>query len=394
MPRHLAVYCILTCLLPLLNACTSTRPTAPAAPAVAPPSAEDLNPLLEPICDHHHLPALAAAIVHGNDVIALGAVGVRKLGDPTPVTVDDPWHIGSDTKAMTATVLAILVEQGKLRWDTTPAEVFPELRDRMDPNYRTVSLEQLLWHRAGTPTDLDAGGLWRRLLRREGTPTEQRRVLVEGVLTQPPVAPPMTKFIYSNAGYAIAGAMAERVTGEAWEALMQRLLFAPLGMTSAGFGAPGKAGAVEAPYGHAKRLFTLQPIEPGPDADNPPAIAPAGTVHVSLRDWAKFVALHLRGAHDRLTPEQARVLSAATIRRLQTPPPGANYAAGWGVAERDWGGQVLTHSGSNTMWFAVVWLAPERDFAVLVTTNAGTDAAMQACDQAASALIRHYLKLD
>ncbi len=391
MSRHPVVSCALAALLSLLNACSSTRPTSPTAPAVAPPTAEDLNPLLEPIRERQHVPALAGAIVRGNDVIALGAVGVRKLGDPTPVTVDDLWHIGSDTKAMTATVIGILVEQGKLRWDMTPAEVFPELRDRMDPNYRTVTIEQLLWHRGGTPTDLRAGGLWQRLLKREGTPTEQRRTLVEGVLTQAPVASPMTKFVYSNAGYAIAGAMAEQVTGEAWETLTQRLLFDPLGMASAGFGAPGTAGAVDAPYGHANRLFVLQPVEPGPEADNPPAIAPAGTVHVSLRDWAKFVALHVRGAQDRLTPEQARVLSAATIRRLQTPPPGADYAPGWGVAERDWGGRVLTHAGSNTMWFALAWLAPEKDFAVLVTTNAGADTAAQACEQAAGALIQHCL---
>ena len=65
---------------------------------------------------------------------------------------------------------------------------------------------------------------------------------------------------------------------------------------------------------------------------------------------------------------------------------------GWGVARRDWGeGDVLTHAGSNTMWFAVTWLAPRRDFAVLVASNWGGDEAAKVCDEAASALIQDWL---
>jgi CubicO group peptidase (beta-lactamase class C family) len=327
------------------------------------------------------------------------------LGADVPVTIDDQWHIGSDSKAMTATVIGVLVDQGKLRWDTTLGEVFPELRATMDPAYRDVTIEQLLRHRAGLPADLNEGGLWEKLRKREGAPTEQRRVLLEGVLTRPPAGPPGTKFIYSNAGYAVAGAMAERITGQSWEELMRTMLFEPLGMKSAGFGAPGASGAdtrsstapaaVRQPWGHAadsSGKFT--PVPPGPLADNPPALAPAGTVHCSLADWAKFVALHLRGARDELTPVESKLIKAETIRRLQTPPEsrqtpqGAEYACGWAVVERPWGGRVLTHAGSNTMWFAVVWLAPQRDFAVLVTTNAAGPAAEKACDLAASELIK------
>jgi CubicO group peptidase (beta-lactamase class C family) len=75
-------------------------------------------------------------------------------------------------------------------------------------------------------------------------------------------------------------------------------------------------------------------------------------------------------------------------------PDGADnrYAMGWGVAERDWaGGRVLTHTGSNTMWFAVTWIAPEKDFAVLVCCNAAGEKATKACDRAASALIQDEL---
>ena len=134
-------------------------------------------------------------------------------------------------------------------------------------------------------------------------------------------------------------------------------------------------------------------MAPGPRADNPPGIAPAGTVHCALADWAKFVGLHLRGARNELSDKEAKIIRAETIRRLQQPPAGADYACGWAIAERDWGGRVLTHSGSNAMWFAVVWMAPEKDFAVLVVTNVGNEAARKACDEAAGALIQKALEM-
>ena len=133
-------------------------------------------------------------------------------------------------------------------------------------------------------------------------------------------------------------------------------------------------------------------MEPGPEADNPPAIGPAGTVHATLADWGKYVALHVAGdraASGKAPAESAKLLKPATFAKLHTPgAEGADYAMGWGIADRDWGGgRVLTHSGSNTMWFCTVWAAPERDFVVLVATNQGDDGARAGCDEAAKALI-------
>jgi CubicO group peptidase (beta-lactamase class C family) len=114
-----------------------------------PPAPENLNPLLEPLLKKYDLPALAGAIVTSKGLSAVGAVGVRKYGTDTPVTINDQFHLGSDTKAMTATMLATVVEEGKLSWNTTLEQVFPELAPKMDPAYRKVTLEQLLAHRAG-----------------------------------------------------------------------------------------------------------------------------------------------------------------------------------------------------------------------------------------------------
>ncbi len=345
----------------------------------------DVSGLLKPIQERHKIPGMVAAIVEGDQVIALGAVGVRKAGSPEPVQIGDLFHLGSCTKAMTATMIATLVEERKISWETTLEKVFSPWPDRWNAAWRNVTLEQLLTHRSGAPSDLGADGLWGKLWNRKGTPTEQRMDLVEGVLSRPPLHEPGTKYLYANAGFAIAGAMAEKITGEAWEDLMRKRLFEPLGMTTAGFGAPGTPGVVDQPRGHRKGGA---PVELGRDADNPPAIGPAGTVHCSIGDWAKFVALHLQGDRG-----EARLLSAKTFAKLHAPfkGPDPQYAMGWGVTERPWGGgRVLTHNGSNTMWFCVVWIAPKKNFAVLVACNQAENGD-KATDEAAWALIQNYL---
>ena len=344
----------------------------------------DVGPLLMPIVNKHDLPGMAGAIIRGNRVVAMGSAGVRRRGGNEKITIDDRFHLGSCTKAMTATLCAMLVEDGKLSWDTTVADVFPELKEKMDPAWRTVTLRQLLTHRAGAPATLDAGGLWAKLWQQRADPVAARQMLLEGVVGNPPEAPPGTKFIYSNAGYAIAGHMAERVMGKPWEQLMRERLFGPLGMRGAGFGPPGTGKAVDQPRGHTPAGDS---VEPGPNADNPPAIGPAGTVHCTLSDWARFIALHMGGDEG-----NAKLLKAQTFKVLHTPPDGQEYAMGWVVVDRPWGGgRVLTHAGSNTMWYCVVWMAPKKDFAVLVACNQGGDAAAKACDEAAAALIQKEL---
>ena len=174
--------------------------------------------------------------------------------------------------------------------------------------------------------------------------------------------------------------MLEQLSGQSWEQLMREHVFEPLGMSSAGFGPPGSADKVDQPRGHTKQVHA-----PGPGADNPAAIGPAGTVHASIGDWAKFAAAHLVGARG-----ADGFLRSETFTHLQTPPAGESYAMGWGRAKRDWAkGDTLSHSGSNTMWYCVVWIAPSVDRVLLVASNAGGDQAVKACDAALQALIEH-----
>jgi CubicO group peptidase (beta-lactamase class C family) len=272
----------------------------------------DVSKALAAIRERHDVPGLVGLTLEGTRVAAKGAAGVRRRGGKDAITIDDKMHLGSCTKAMTATLCALLVLEGKLAWDAKPCEAFAETAKPIDPGWKTATLEMLLRNRGGAPTDLTSDGLWDRLWHEPGAPRSTRLALVRGVLAKPPVAPPGTKFEYSNAGYSIAGAMAERAADAGWEELVRRRLFEPLGMKSAGFGAPGRPEAVDQPRGHRA---DGTPVEPGPGADNPDAIAPAGKVHASLPDWAKFIALHLRRGKG-----FEGALAKIDFEKLHTPP--------------------------------------------------------------------------
>ena len=371
--------------LTLLAACCAPLAGSGQPPAGAKgPTEARLRELLEPIRKKHDLPALGAAVVNSKGVVALAAVGVRKRGEDVPVTPEDRFHLGSDTKAMTATMIASLVESGKLTWETTLEKAFPELAPAMAAELRTVTLVQLLTHHAGLRRDLKGG--WRQIPRK-GTTREQRKLALKLALAEKPVHAPGTKYLYSSLGYMAAGAMAEEAAGEAWETLMEKRLLKPLDITTAGYGAMGRPGKVEQPWGHDEKG---RPVEPGPLADNPPVMGPAGTVHCSLGDWGKFIADQLRGARG-----ERALLRPETYKKLHTSPFADEFytTGGWGgrAKSRRAAGLVLFHDGSNTMNYATAWLAPRRDFAVLVVANQGMPAGEESCHEAREQILKRFL---
>lgn len=395
----------LAAVLALLAIAPSVPAFEPPAPATGAsvgnvaelrPGVRDLSAALDAIRARHNIPAMGGAVVVDGKLVGLGAAGVRSAAKATPVTADDLWHIGSCTKAMTATLCAVLVEQGKLKWDSTVAQVFPELADSFHPDCKGITLRQLLNNRSGL-----AGGpapdIWRDAYQSGWGTSEGGMEVVKRQLALAPQFKPGERDQYSNTGFTVAGMMAERAGGRPYEELLAELVFKPLGITHFGFGPPGgDAGAAEPsqPRGHSKDNV---PIEPGPQADNPAAITPAGRVHITLEDWAKFVGAHAsRGPL--LKPESWDTL------HTQCAPGPDGYAMGWVTTHRPWAAErskaaapdgagspsrdaALWHNGSNTMWYCVTWFSPDRRMAVLVTTNTGAPAAGQAADEAAFALI-------
>ncbi|NIP24322.1 MAG: serine hydrolase [Phycisphaerae bacterium] len=385
--RNVIFLCFLAILLPVAGCAELTHtPSREAAHT----GSRGIGGLLEPIRQKYDLPAMAAAVIVDGDTIVWDATGVRKAGSDVKVTPNDKFHIGSCTKAMTATLIATLVEQDKLRWDITLSEALPDMTDEMHPVYRNVTLRHLLDHRGGMPSKYQSwpeGKSFTNMYNLEGSAMEQRLTYARMILREEPEAMPGTEYIYSNAGYSIAGVIAEQSMKEPWENLMRTMLFEPLGMSTAGFGAMGTPGRIDEPWQHMIKDNELVSVEPGRLSDNPPVLGPGGTVHCSIRDWAKFVVEHLKG--ERGTGD---LLKSETFKLLHTPGFGGDYASGWVVTEQDWGGgKVLTHAGSNNMSFAVAWMAPMRGFAVLVTSNQDGGDVAKACDETCWMLIREFL---
>ncbi|RMG02822.1 MAG: class A beta-lactamase-related serine hydrolase [Planctomycetota bacterium] len=359
----------------------------------------------------YSLPAMGAAVFAQGEMRDVAVTGLRKWESQSPAAVDDPFHLGSCTKAMTATMLAVLAHEQVLRPNDTLGDVFGDELRQLHDDYRGVTIADLMTHRGGCPKDtLPNFSLW-DVHHFPGASPDQRRELARRVLTQPAPFRPGT-FHYSNCGYALAAACAELVTGLSWERLMREIVFRPLGMNSAGFGPMGTPGRIDAPWQHRWRDGNPVPIEPVRRNDNPPAMWPAGGIHASLIDWAKFVFFHMSegglleaptevacnadtNANERtanVVSATVKDLDASEIRFLHVPPEGTDYAWGWRIVQRAWAhGPVLTHSGSNTMNYAVVWCSPADAFFVLVVTNCGGEAAARACDVVAAETIRTYL---
>ncbi len=388
----------------LLGGCASFRPVAGRAPAKAPArEPASLDAMLKPYLAQYGLPALAAAVVRGGELVAAGAVGTRRAGEQIPVTVNDRFHIGSDTKAMTALLAAQFVEQGTLRWTTTVGEMFPELAAAMNPGLRGVTLEHLLSHTSGFPSDNERfGELLGQALQADGNLDEMRYRLVSLWVREPLAAEPGKVFAYSNMGYILAGAMLERVGKNTWEELLVERVFEPLGLDSAGFGPQAALGRADAPLGHATLPDgTLKPMLAGPNGDNPLVLGPAGTVHLSPLDFAAWAAWN--AGEGRRGPALVR---PATLKKLHTPvitmpmkpnaapgtPSRGGYGLGWGELQYDWTPEpVLYHGGSNERNLAHILVWPGRDAGLVLMANVGGPKADAAFHALGEALFRQFL---
>jgi D-alanyl-D-alanine carboxypeptidase len=335
-----------------------------AARAAGNPAQTDMDALLAAT----GVPGLTGAVVTATGLDALVAGGVRRQGVAGAVTTSDLWHLGSNTKAMTGALYGRLVDQGQARWGLTVPELFPDLT--VDAAWKTATIDQLFGHRAGIDDRAVFASGWLMRAHSDARPMrEQRMDLAKAVFAVPPSAPP-GPMLYSNVGYILAGAAIERIVDASWEDAIAARLFKPLGIIGAGFGPPKGAQ----PWGHrasrsasAEAPVVLTPVDPASlGSDNPAALGPAGCVHMSMTDYARFIRLFLTKGGEVLKPE--------TVERLVTAVPGEGrgYAIGWGISpERPWArGAVLAHEGSNTLWHVVGIVAPSRGVGIITAANA------------------------
>jgi len=355
-----------------LLAAAGTSILVPATAATA--GSEGWHAALDQAFTTGGAPALGGLVVGPDGAIWSGVRGLRRTGGTDAVTKDDQWHLGSNTKAMTAALYGRLVDQGRARWDATLSSLLPDVA--MDTAWRDVPITAVMGHVAGLSDQTAMGQVWLMTARQDPkTLPEQRRALVETMLAVPPAGTPGT-FAYANANYVLLGAVVERLTGHPWEAVMQSELFGPLGIESGGFGAP----TGDQPWGHRAG----RAIDPnGFVSDNPLAMGPAATAHMTLADYARFLAVFLQTDEAWLS---------ADSRSMLTRPVGAGqppYGGGWIVAEgQPWArGPALTHDGSNTLWYASAWVAPGIGRAFVAVSNDG-DAGRAACQALIPGLIQ------
>lgn len=367
----------------LLTACLLTLS---CSQVIADDVPAEIQAKVDGILKRHAIPGGVAAMVEDGKVTLKVASGVRMLGDPARFTANDKVHIGSCTKAMTATLVGILIDEGKLTWDTKIIDVFPEFAEQIHEDYQRVTISHLLSHYAGVPENVN----WRELGANAPLP-EQRLTMMRQVFFQKPEHPPGKTYHYSNVGFAAAGAMLEKITGQPWEELIASKLFEPLEMKSAGFGPPGNDAPDNQPWGHRKIAELQFPIQ----LDNAPSLGPAGTIHLTMEDWGRFAALHAGTSTNEDT-----LLKPETLAHLHAPLQQFDpqivtqedpYGFGWVHCERDWGsGKVLMHTGSNTTWFSTIWLSPLKKVAFMAAVNSGAPESEETCNEMVNELIRHW----
>jgi D-alanyl-D-alanine carboxypeptidase len=332
----------------------------------------DVSAALDTIRARTGVPALAVAVIGPRGLIAVGASGVRKLGDTARVSISDRWRLWSDTKAMTAMLIGMYVDAGTLSWDATLPTLFPSV-EHMDPGFSTVTLAQLLEHRSGIGEDpvlppnaeyrYDYPGAREVLADFTRTPQANRAELARLALEHAPHYAPGSQFQYSNWNYIIASSILERMSGSSWEELVSTRLFAPLGMKNCGFGVPASHGEPTEPWDHLGSIPIAPGIHQAPQSDITPTYGPSSTVVCTLEDWGKFLALFLRdGRHD--------IVSPATLSRITTAASSNGYAMGWfNGPQRGFGGTVLYHTGTNNQSMATALIDHSRSRAYVAAVN-------------------------
>ena len=358
----------------------------------------DISHDLETIRTNRHMPGISAMAIKKGHIVAQGATGYRRQGDPTPLLVTDPVNLGSCTKWMTATIAGRLVDRGLIGWNTRVCDVFTNY-PAYNPGFTNVTLDRILCHYGGIQdqTTFDANH-WSQFMLQTGTVSQLRRWVCDAVLKDAPAVPP-TNFLYSNQGYTVAATMLEIASGTDWETLVQQEIFTPARMKSATLGQvfdnllPPKT-----PVGHDLAWGT----NPVPRLRLPmnyelhyhAATAPAGYVACTLKDWAKFLHLHT-------TNFISDYMSSATGTHLQQPyiddgnSGPLDQGRGIIVADRSWAspGKALAHGGDIFGEDCLVWMAPANDFITVASINcsATNTAVGDALNDVATLLVNNYV---
>ena len=326
---------------------------------------EQLRSLLEKARAQHDVPALAAGIIHDGEKPFVAVVGARKRGADTTATAADQWHLGSNTKPITSLLIALLIDQGLLDWDTPLDKIFPDDSDSWSADVKQITPAQLLTHTSGLPA---IGPLLGFLIgRSQGSPTEDRTRILRSLENVKLIAKPGEKYQYSNLGYVVLGAIIDKRGKASWEEQLEKKVFQPIGIKEWGLGPLGNKDALAQPWPHQTNG---KPVSPDRVQDNPPVMNSAGRLHLSVADYNRFLAETLKQARG-----EKGLLKPATAQKVFTNPyPISPHSlSGWLGFRKEPGakGLILAHDGSNSFNYCTAVILPDRNLAFCVLTNQG-----------------------
>jgi CubicO group peptidase (beta-lactamase class C family) len=323
----------------------------------------------ESLADEHHVPGVAVGVFcDGEERYAYH--GVTSVENPLAVGPSTLFQVGSITKTYTATAIMALAKAGEVGLDDPVRTYVPELRLKDEAAAQTVTVGELLNHSAGWNGDYleDTG---------DGEDAIAKYVQKMAQLEQ--VSPPGAVAAYNNAAYVLAGRLIEKVTGQAYEAAIKRLILEPLGCTESFFFA-GEVMTRRFAVGHGYAVgHGCKEQQAAVTVARPLLLprnsAPAGGLFSTARDQIRYARFHLGQA-----PAEggAPVLARETLDRMKTPTismqggtPGDWVGISWMLRDID-GVRVAAHDGSTNGQQSALEIIPERNFAVTVLTNSAT----------------------
>lgn len=349
---------------------------------IDPVATSPVEEILVEAAQKYAIPGIGAVVAKSDEIVDLQLAGVKRMNHDARLDDTDPFHIGSVAKTFTATVIAKLVEEGKLEWNTPVADVLSDTMQSANSAYEGVTLSHLLSHEAGLqPMEEDAE--LEQVPELTGDVVSRRRQFARWIFQQEPVVTPLLEYRYSNAHFVVAAAMAEAVSGSSWEELVEERIFGPLDMGTAGFGWAGKNGE-NVPWGHMFRDGSLRLVDPNGDYQLPQYFAPAGDIHASLPDMGRYFQAYLASWHGK-----SHFLEKDTLRHMWTRR--LNSGLGWGATKAFGHEPVATYSGSADTFLMVVVLIPDADVGVAVAANAFSDEVEEGVITALRAIVKHYI---
>jgi CubicO group peptidase (beta-lactamase class C family) len=357
------------------------------------PAQDYLDQVVERARKQFEVPGIAVAVVKDGNVVAAKGYGIKKLGEPAPITPASLFRIASNTKAFTAAALAMLVDEGKLHWDDPVIQHLPGFQ-MYDPYVtREMTVRDLLTHRSGL--GLGAGDLmfW-------PATDFTREEIVRRIRFLKPASSFRSRYAYDNLLYLVAGQIVAAVSGKSWDDFVAERIFTPLGMTHTNSSSRTLAAAADVATPHARADGKLVPLAQT-DHDNN---APAGSINSCVADLAKWVTLQLNHgqtgslrlfseaqAKEMWTPQTILPIAglpAGAAAALEAVQPNFNaYGLGWML--RDYRGRKMVgHTGTLAGYVSRVAMIPDLKLGVIVLTN---QEASEAHAAIAYTVLDHYL---